>query len=72
MKREENPMTYDELKAQRDKFRDALVKIAAEAFVPIDQLPDYGQPNGWRDVACARIDMAREALAIVGDVRSAN
>lgn len=41
----------------------ALENIAAPAYVPLDQLPDYDQPNGWRDVATSRIDIARTALA---------
>ena len=41
----------------------ALEAIAAPAIVPLDQLPDHDQPNGWRDLATARIDRARTALA---------
>lgn len=40
----------------------ALERIAAPAIVPLDQCPDADQPNGWRDLAVNRIDIARTAL----------
>ena len=40
----------------------ALARIAADAYVGIDDCPDHDQPNGWRTLACARIDIARAAL----------
>lgn len=42
---------------------EALRQIAAPASVPLDQLPDHDQPNGWRDIAVERIDIARAALS---------
>jgi len=47
-------------------LREALRRIAAEAVVPLELCPDADQPNGWRDLACARIDIARDALAKAG------
>lgn len=43
--------------------RDKLEAIAAPAYVPLDQLPPHDQPNGWRDIATARIDIARAMIA---------
>ena len=47
-------------------FREALRQIAAPSSVPLDQLPANGQPNGWRDIAVERIDIARAALSQAG------
>jgi hypothetical protein len=44
------------------RYQTALEAIAAEASVSIADLPDHGQPNGWRSLAVERIDIAREAL----------
>lgn len=54
---------FKALKARNAELTEALEKIAADASVPLDKLPDYHQPNGWRDVATARIDIARATLA---------
>lgn len=51
-----------EVEAERDGLRAALEIVAAPCFVSIDDLPDYDQPNGWRDLAVARVDAARAAL----------
>ena len=40
----------------------ALEDIAAPVYVPVDQLPQYGQPNGWRAAIFSSI-RARTALA---------
>jgi len=45
---------------------EALRQIAAPASVPLDQLPAHDQPNGWRDIAVERIDIARAALSQAG------
>lgn len=42
---------------------EGMRKLSEDAFVPLSQLPDVDQPNGWRDVAVARIDIARDYLA---------
>lgn len=41
----------------------ALKECAAEANVHLAALPDIDHPNGWREVATHRIDVARAALA---------
>lgn len=46
-----------------DVFRTALERIAASADVPLAKMPDFDQPNGWRDLAIDRINIARAALA---------
>lgn len=46
-----------------DVFRKALERIAASADVPLAKMPDFDQPNGWRDLAIDRINIARAALA---------
>lgn len=48
---------------EAERLAEALEQIAAPAIVPLSQLPDHGQPNGWRDIAVERIDMARSALS---------
>ena len=50
------------LRAEAERLREALEKIAADAFVPLDRLPEDDQPNGWRDVAIERINIARATL----------
>lgn len=50
------------LRAEVERLREALEQIAAEAFVPLGRLPEADQPNGWRDVAIERIDIARATL----------
>jgi len=47
---------------------EALEQIAAPTAVPLDQLPDADQPNGWRDLVVERIELAR---AVVAKVRAA-
>jgi hypothetical protein len=42
---------------------EALRECASAAYVSIDQCMDYGQINGWRNIATARIDIAKAALA---------
>lgn len=42
----------------------ALKRIAAPAYIPAHQLPSADQPNGWRDLAAERIDIARAELGI--------
>ena len=51
--------------AAAPELLEALEQIAAPAMVPLDQLPDADQPNGWRDVAVERIELARAVLAKV-------
>lgn len=51
------PALLDLIEAQAAEIaalREALGKVAAEAFVPLDQLPDHDQPNGWRKIALAQ------------------
>ena len=45
-----------------EQLLDALERVAAAAFVPLSDVPDYDQPNGWRAIAVERIDIARNAL----------
>jgi hypothetical protein len=42
---------------------EALRECASAAYVSIDQCMDYDQINGWRNIATARIDIAKAALA---------
>lgn len=51
------------LTAELARFRSALEQIAAEAFVPLDNLPPYDAPNGWREIAVERINIARAAIS---------
>lgn len=51
-----------EREAADSKLVEALEAIAAEVFVPLSELPDHDQPNGWRKVATDRIDIARNAI----------
>ena len=53
-----------DLAARVAKLEAALREIAADAYVPISDLPDFDQPNGWRDLAVERINIARAALAM--------
>jgi hypothetical protein len=46
-----------------ERLAAALKRIAAEAYVSADSLIPPFKPNGWRDVAVERIDIARQALA---------
>ncbi len=46
-----------------ERYEAALTAIAADAMVSLDNLPDHDQPNGWRDIAVERIDIARRVLA---------
>lgn len=52
----------DALQAKVERMEAALRGIAEDAYVPLSQLPDAGQPNGWRSIAVERIDKARAAL----------
>ncbi len=56
------PVAQAPLLARIAELEKALREIAAEAYVPINELPNHDQPNGWRTLACARIDIARQAL----------
>lgn len=49
-------------------MRDALSQIAAEANVPIDDLPAHTEPNGWRVLATERINIARKTLRDIAGV----
>jgi len=51
-----------EAEVELQALREALGKIAADAFVSLDQLPPHDMPNGWRKIAVERIDIARQAL----------
>jgi hypothetical protein len=44
---------------EAEHYRAALERIAAEAFVSVDE----NYPMSWRGVAVERIDIARAALA---------
>lgn len=47
-----------------EELEGALREIAAEACVSLDDLPPHDYPNGWRYVAVARIDIARQFFPI--------
>jgi hypothetical protein len=68
VKRPIGPEAADRIEAQ-DKLievlREGLERIAAEAYVPIDECMPHGKVNGWRNVAVERIDIARDLLASI-------
>lgn len=45
-----------------EEMLEALKRIAADAAVGLDELPDWDQPNGWRRIAVERIEIARAAI----------